>query len=125
MCIRDSVHIQLHLSGGDIVVDRLPLAQYAGSHEHIFRPRRRRLLEQLPVGAVIEGQLQDTCPVPQIYEDQISKISQLLYPSADHHTAADFGGGEGSAVVGTLESLHCVSHCEHPSQQKLRFCPLQ
>ena len=103
-------HIHLHLAGGNLMVDRLPLTQHAAGHQHIFGTHPLRLGQHGEVGFIIEGQLHDAGTVPQIDKYEGAHITGFLRPAAYHHFPAYHFRGDGAAVMGALEALHGICH---------------
>ena len=51
------------------------------------------LVEGIPLGSIVKGQLDDTAAVAEVDEDQSTQVSLLLSPAHDTDGLADIGGG--------------------------------
>ena len=102
--------IDLHLAGGDLVIDGFAAAQNPARHQNILGAHLLRLCQQFRAGFIIEGKLDDAGTVAQVDEDQCSHIAGFLRPTAHHHFSADHLRGDGAAVMGALQTFHGVCH---------------
>ena len=102
--------IDLHLAGGDLVIDGFPLTEDAAGHQHIFGADLLGLGQQGGIGFIIEGQLDDAGAVAQIDKDEGAHIAGFLCPAAYHHFPAYHFRGDGAAVVGAFETFHGICH---------------
>ena len=108
--IRD---INLHIAVGEVLIHRFPGSDGALRHQDVLRPDALGLLAQGLRRLAVEGQLDDAGAVPQVDEHQHPLVPELLHPAADHHLLAGEGGGGFAAVVGALQSCHCVCHASY------------
>ena len=100
--------IYLDGAGGDLVRLGLPLPHGAGGSNDVFRAERGRLFKDGLVGAVVEGELDETGTVPQVHEDQTAQVTLALDPAAQRDRLARVAQTQVTAVVGAAEIFQIV-----------------
>ena len=106
-------HSYLDRSGSDFGVYTFSGSDHALCHKHILVSDRSRLLKNLPVGVVSEGELHYAGSVPKIYKYEVSEVPYLLSEAAYHHLAG------GKRDLGTVVSPSEVIHSVHISSSDL------
>ena len=102
--------LYLNLAGGDLQVLAGPLPDHAHGGHHVLAAQALGLLEDLTVGGVVKGQLQNARAVPQVHKDQRADVPLPLDPAAHGHGLADVRWTKGAAVVRAGKTLHRIHH---------------
>ena len=95
-------HLDLDVTGGDLVGFGGALAHPAHRAQDILRAGGERLVKDRAVGAVVERELDDAGAVAQVDEDELAEVALTLNPAADRDGLADVFTSQGAAVMGAL-----------------------
>ena len=100
--------VHLDVAGGDLVGLALTLPHQTGGGDDVLRAQAGGLLEDLLVGAVVEGELNEARAVPQVHKDQPAQVPLPLDPAAQGDGLARVAEPQVAAVVGAAEVLQIV-----------------
>ena len=100
--------IHLDVAGGDLVGLALALADEAGDGHDILAAQSGGLFKNGLVGAVVEGQLNQTGAVTQIHKDQTTQVTLALDPAAQANGLAGIADAQVAAVVAAGEILQII-----------------
>ena len=99
------------VTGGDFFALALPFPNGAYGGHHIFAAEGGSLLENLLVGVVPEGQLEQAGAIPQICEDQAAQVTLPLDPAADGDGFPNVFCAQSATIVGALKTSHGIHNC--------------
>ena len=103
-------YLDLDFARRDLHVLRCALPHLAARRKHELAADGERLLEDIPVGALVKGELHNAGAVTQIDEDQLPEVTLPLYPAAHDYLLAHVIHPQRSAIVRPLHPIHCLSH---------------
>src|ERR1019366_5828522 len=112
--VQDAQLVGNHLdfAGGNVLVDRVGLAQLgvADDRHHKLGAHRSRAVVDFGPGVGGDHNLCDPAAVAQVEEDEIAEIAPLVHPSHEHNFGAGVGGAQLAAHMSTLQVTLKIEH---------------
>ena len=105
-------HHQFHFTRGNILVDRVGVAQLDGANgrDDELVPQRASFFMRGSVGLFVEDDLENSRTIAEVNKQQVAKIAPTVHPPHQHSFFASIGGTQFAAHMSSPKIAEKIEH---------------